>query len=124
MKICVIGLPDVPGRIETHCESLYDRMARAEPEFEIVVFRRDRYIGKVPFVTSSGIRVVPAYCSRIRYLETLSNTLVAILRARFEFGADLMHFHGVGPGLFAVFARMLGTRVIHTRHGGDFRRKI
>ncbi|QXT39449.1 glycosyltransferase family 4 protein [Gymnodinialimonas ceratoperidinii] len=120
MKICVIGLrgfPDIPGRVESHCESLYNRMARDACNFEIILFGRDRYIGTSPYVTSSGVRIVPAYCAKTRFLETPSNTFVAILRARFEFGAELIHIHGVGPGFLAAVARLLGLRVILTHHG-------
>lgn len=120
MKICVIGLrgfPDIPGRIESHCESLYDHMARDARACEIVLFGRDRYIGKAPYVTGRGVRIVPAYCARTPVLETLSNTFVAILRARFEFRAELVHLHGTGPGLLAALARLLGLRVILTHHG-------
>lgn len=81
MKICVVGplvQLNVSGQIETLCESLCDRTARAEPELRIVVFGRDRYIGKVPYIASSRIRVAPAYCTPVRHFETLSNTFVAI----------------------------------------------
>ncbi|AHM03560.1 Alpha-D-GlcNAc alpha-1,2-L-rhamnosyltransferase [Roseibacterium elongatum DSM 19469] len=125
MKVCVVGLrgiPDVSGGIETHCENLYDRMKRERPDLDIVVFGRKPYIGDTPYKTSVGIEVVPAYAMRNGYLETLSNSLVAILRARFSQHADCVHIHAIGPGLLAPLARLLGMPVILTHHGDDFRR--
>ncbi|WP_168193209.1 glycosyltransferase family 4 protein [Rhodophyticola sp. CCM32] len=125
MKVCVIGLrglPDVSGGIETHCENLYERLARARPDLDIVVYGRTPYIGKKPYETSAGIRVVPAFALRNKYLETITNTFVAIIRARFGERADCVHIHAIGPGLLAPFARLLGMPVILTHHGDDFLR--
>jgi glycosyltransferase involved in cell wall biosynthesis len=57
-----------------------------------------------------------------KFLETLSNTFVAILRARFQARADCVHIHAIGPGLLSPLARLLGMPVILTHHGDDFRR--
>lgn len=126
MKVCVIGLrgvPDVSGGIETHCENLYDRLARERPDLDLVVYGRTPYIGAKPYTTSSGLRVIPAFALRNKYLETISNTLVAIFRARFGERADYVHLHAIGPGLLAPLARLLGMPVILTHHGDDFRRE-
>jgi len=126
MKVCVVGLrglPDVAGGIETHCENLFMHMSREWPEVEIVVFGRKPYIGDREYTTSTGVRVVPAFAVRNKYLETVSNTLVSLLRARFNGHPDFVHIHAIGPGLFAPLARGLGMRVILTHHGDDFRRQ-
>jgi glycosyltransferase involved in cell wall biosynthesis len=125
MKICVIGLrglPDIPGGIETHCENLYGEIAELRPDLKIVVYGRRPYIGSDRYVTDTGVEVVPAAALNNKYLETLSNTLVAILRARFGEQADCVHLHAIGPGLLAPLARLLGMRVILTHHGDDFQR--
>lgn len=125
MKVCVIGLrgiPDVSGGIETHCENLYDRLARARPNVEIVVYGRNPYIGKKRYTTGAGVAVIPTFALRNKYLETLSNTFVSILHARFREHADCVHLHAIGPGLLAPLARMLGMPVILTHHGDDFLR--
>lgn len=125
MKVCVVGLrglPDISGGIETHCEHLYSRMSRENPGVEIVVYGRSPYIGPQSYTTSTGVRVEPAFALRNKYLETISNTLVSILRARFRERPDYMHIHAIGPGLLAPLARLLGARVILTHHGDDFKR--
>lgn len=125
MKICVVGLrglPDVSGGVETHCENLYERLARARPDIEIVVFGRRPYIGDRSYETTGGVRVVPAFAFRNKYLEAITNTFVSILRARFGERPDIVHIHAIGPGLLAPLARLLGMRVVFTHHGDDFRR--
>jgi glycosyltransferase involved in cell wall biosynthesis len=125
MKICVIGLrglPDIPGGIETHCENLYDRIAAVRPDLNIVVYGRRPYIGDKRYVTDSGIEVVPTFALNSKFLETISNTFVSILHARFKEHADCVHIHAIGPGLLAPLARLLGMRVILTHHGDDFQR--
>lgn len=125
MKVCVIGLrgvPDVPGGIETHCENLYDRMVRLQPDLQLTIFGRKPYIGRTPYDTDSGLRVIPAFALKNKYLEALSNTFVSILRARYGFGADIVHIHAIGPGLLAPLARLLGMKVVLTHHGDDFQR--
>jgi len=125
VKVCVVGLrgiPDVPGGIETHCENLFTRMAEQSPETEIVIFGRVPYIGRTTYHTQSGLQVVPAFAARSKYLETISNTFVALCVARFSQRPDYVHLHAIGPGLLAPMARLLGLRVVLTHHGDDFRR--
>ncbi|PJI92670.1 glycosyltransferase involved in cell wall biosynthesis [Yoonia maricola] len=125
MKVCVIGLrglPDVAGGIETHCENLFDNLARDRDDIDIVVYGRKPYVGNKPYVTSTGITVTPVFAMRNKYLETITNTFVAILHARFRSKADCIHIHAIGPGLLAPLARLLGVPVVLTHHGDDFRR--
>ncbi|MGJ8624630.1 MAG: glycosyltransferase family 4 protein [Yoonia sp.] len=125
MKVCVIGLrgiPGVSGGIETHCENLYNQMAHLESDHKIIVFGRKPYIGKTRYRTGAGVEVVPAFALKNKYLETLSNTFVSILRARFGERADCIHLHAIGPGLLAPLARFLGVPVVLTHHGDDFQR--
>lgn len=125
MKVCVIGLrglPDVQGGIETHCENLYERLAQEHPELDLTVYGRKPYIGHKPYVTSRGVKVIPMFAVRNKYLETISNTFVSILHARFRVRADCVHIHAIGPALFTPLARMLGLSVVMTHHGDDFRR--
>ncbi|MEO0565666.1 MAG: glycosyl transferase, partial [Chloroflexota bacterium] len=93
MRVCVIGLrgiPDIPGGIETHCESLFERMANSGQNLDVIVIGRTPYIGRKAFKTSSGIRVVPVAALQNKFLETISNTLLAIFWARFKAEADMV----------------------------------
>jgi glycosyltransferase involved in cell wall biosynthesis len=122
MRICAIGLrgiPDVMGGIETHCEHLYPRLARLDDNLEIIVIGRSGYSksGKV-----SNVRVVTLWAPRMKALETLIHTPLAILYARLFLHPDVVHLHAVGPGFFAPLARLLGFRVIATHHAADYDR--
>lgn len=125
MKVCVVGLrglPDVPGGIETHCENLYNRMAQEQPGLNIVVYGRTPYIGTKSYETTAGVRVQPAWALKNKYLETISNTVVALFSARMTHRPDYVHIHAIGPALLAPLARVLGMPVVMTHHGDDFRR--
>lgn len=124
MKICVIGLrgfPGIMGGVETHCEQLYPRLKAMRPSDEIVVCGRKRYLPGREAV-HQGVRIVPLYAARNKYLEAISNALVAVIHARFTFKADIVHIHAIGPALVAPLAKLLGMKVIVTHHGDDYRR--
>lgn len=125
MIICVIGLrgfPNVAGGIETHCGYLYPRLAALRPDDRIFVCGRSRYIGKQRYEPAPGVTVVPVAAIDNKYLETISNTFLALLVARFRLKADVVHLHAIGPGLLAPMAVLLGMKVVLTHHGDDFRR--
>ncbi len=122
MKICAIGLrgiPDVMGGIETHCEHLYAALARLDDTLDIVVIGRSGYAspGKV-----GGIRVVSLWAPRLKAFETLIHTPLALIYARLFIHPDLVHLHAIGPGFFALLARLLGFKVLATHHAADYDR--
>lgn len=122
---CVVGLrgiPDVPGGIETHCEQLYPRLAALRPNESFIIVGRRPTIGQGERICGENLRVKPIAAARNRYFETVSNTFLGVLAARLRFGAQSVHLHGIGPGLFAPMARLLGLRVVLTHHGDDFLR--
>jgi glycosyltransferase involved in cell wall biosynthesis len=126
MKVCVVGLrglPGISGGIETHCENLFGHLMRQTDAYEITVFGRKPYIGSQRYATTTGIKVVPAFALKNKYLETLTNTFVSILRAKFGEKTDFVHIHAIGPGLLAPLAMVLGVPVVLTHHGDDFRRE-
>jgi glycosyltransferase involved in cell wall biosynthesis len=124
MKICIAGLrgiPDVMGGVETHCQELFPRMKRLDLTHEYTLLARKPYVRSGPY-EYDRIKVVPLPCWRNKYLEAASNTLLAVLYARFVTRADVFHVHAIGPALFAPLARMLGMRLVVTHHGKDYDR--
>jgi glycosyltransferase involved in cell wall biosynthesis len=107
------------GGVESHCEQLYPRIKRLRPDFDITVIGRRTYIpdGKTQH---QGVDVVALPSLRTKSLETVSNTFLAVLHARFRLKADLIHMHNVGPALMAPLARALGMRVVVTYHSKNF----
>jgi len=122
MRLCAIGLrgiPDVMGGIETHCENLYPRLARFDEQLEITVIGRSGYArpGRI-----GRVRVVSLWAPRIKALESLIHTPLALLYARLFLHPHVIHLHAIGPGFFTPLARLLGFRVLATHHAADYDR--
>lgn len=123
MKICVIGLrglPPVIGGIETHCEQLYPRLAKAVAGLDVVLLTR-RGQG-APNAALEGVTVTPTWAPATAGLETFAHSLFALLYARWMLHPDVVHLHGIGPGFFAPLARLLGFKTIVTHHARDYER--
>lgn len=123
MKICAIGLrgiPDVMGGIESHCQQLYPRLV-AQGE-QVTVLARSPYVKDSPY-EYQGVKVVPVWAMRHKFLETFLHTFVAIFYARLFVHPDVIHLHAIGPALFTPLARLLGMKVVVTHHGADYDRQ-
>ncbi len=116
MKVCVVGtrgFPGVQGGVETHCEHLYPRLA--ELGCEVTVFRRAPYVrdGRRSY---RGVGLVDIWCPRLKTLEALMHTLLAVLAAARR-RPDVLHVHCAGPALMTPLAKLLGLRVVFTSQG-------
>jgi len=118
LKIAMIGsrgLPLVYGGIERHVAEVGSRLA--ERGHEVTVF------GRKPFSVNGQhrrmrIRVLPSIPTK--NLETASNVLAATVRVLFE-PFDIVHYHGVGPSLFAWMPAARGVTTVATIHAEDYR---
>ncbi|MCP5002411.1 MAG: glycosyltransferase family 4 protein [Planctomycetes bacterium] len=122
LKITVLGtrgFPNVQGGIETHCENLYPRLNNGK--CEVTVFTRKPYVD-LKIDTYKGVRLVPLFCPKNKFLEAFLHSFLGVLAAR-KHSQDIMHIHGIGPSLVVPFARILGLKVIMTHHGPDYQRK-
>jgi glycosyltransferase involved in cell wall biosynthesis len=123
-KLGVVGLrgfPDVMGGVETHCETLYGRIAATTDEFDIVVFARSPYVAGDAYVFRH-CRIEPIWTVKHPTLEAALHTLLAFFYARFAENCRFVHVHAIGPGLFIPLARLLGMHVVATHHGHDYQR--
>jgi glycosyltransferase involved in cell wall biosynthesis len=123
MKLCAIGLrgvPDVMGGIESHCQQLYPRLVARGAA--VTVLARSPYVKEQPY-EFQGVKVIPVWAMRHKFLETFLHTFVAIIYARLFVHPDIIHLHAVGPALFTPMARLLGMKVIVTHHGADYDRQ-
>lgn len=123
MKICAIGLrgiPDVMGGIESHCQQLYPRLVAQGKQ--VTVLARSPYVKDAPY-EYQGVKVVPVWAMRHKFLETFLHTFVAIFYARLFVHPDVIHLHAIGPALFTPLARLLGMKVVVTHHGADYDRQ-
>lgn len=123
MKIVVTGtrgIPNIQGGIETHCEELYPRLVSLN--YEVIILRRSCYIPKNDKLKEyKGIKLVTLFTVRLKTLETLLHTFLAVIWAKIN-KADILHIHAIGPAIYTAFAKLLGLKVVFTHHGPDYDR--
>lgn len=122
LNICVVGLRGVPGvlgGVESHCEQLFPRLQALTPDYQVSIVGRHPYMPAERF-SFKGVTVVPLPAMRSRYFETISNTMLAVLYARFVGRAKLLHVHNIGPALLGPLARLLGMKLIVTYHSRNY----
>jgi glycosyltransferase involved in cell wall biosynthesis len=122
LRIAMIGQRGVPatfGGIEHHVEEIGSRLA--DRGHDVVVYTRTNYVGD----RSDEIRGMrPRYLPTIgsKHLDAIVHSTIStldVLRA----GADIVHYHAVGPGIPAVVPRSLSrAKVVLTVHGLDAER--
>jgi glycosyltransferase involved in cell wall biosynthesis len=122
MKIFVTGtrgIPDIPGGVEKHCQELYPRIFKKGHEV-LLATRSPYFLTKID--SWQGVRLVRCYAPRIKSLEAIVHTFIALVRARCC-SPDVVHIHAIGPSLLVPFARLLGLKVVVTNHGPDYNRQ-
>lgn len=124
-RVCVVGLrgiPGVMGGIESHCEQVFPRLKALSQQYDITIIGRKPYL-PVGTREYQGVRVVPLPAVKNKYLEAISNTVLAVFYARFALNAEILHIHGIGPALLGPLGRALGMKLVVTHHGRDFERQ-
>lgn len=123
MKIVVVGtrgIPDIQGGVETHCEQLYPRIAAMG--HDVTVMRRSCYVTPQNRRKEyRGVSLKDIYAPRVKSLEAILHTFLAVIRAR-AMKPDLLHIHAVGPSVMIPLARLLGMKTVMTHHGFDYNR--
>ncbi|SDZ25030.1 Glycosyltransferase involved in cell wall bisynthesis [Micromonospora pattaloongensis] len=122
LRIAMIGQKGMPatyGGIERHVEELASRLAGNG--HEVTVYCRQSY-GAVPVQEYRGVRLRELRTVPSKHLDAIvhsGRSTLAALRER----ADIVHYHGLGPGLMAPLPRFLSrARVVLTVHGLDNQR--
>lgn len=122
MKIAFIGqkgIPALSGGVEKHVEQLAVRMAKEG--HDVVAYVRASYTPSEK-KNFKGVRLVHVPCIHTKHLEALSYSLMATLHAVFLAQYDVIHFHSIGPSIFAFIPRLLkpSSKVIATFHSRDY----
>ena len=113
------GMPATYGGIERHVEEMSARLVALG--HEVTVYCRRSY-DAMPMNQYRGVRLrqVPTVASK--HLDAIVHSgtaTVAALKDR----PDILHYHGIGPGLMAPLPRYLSrVRVVQTIHGLDNQR--
>lgn len=120
MRVCVIGtrgFPQIEGGVEKHCESLYTSM---EKDIEMIVFRRKAYVKSD--IHYEGIRFIDLPSTKIRGVETVIHSFLASLYA-IAIHPDIVHYHNIGPALFAPLIKLCGIGIVLTYHSPNYEHK-
>ena len=124
MKISVIGtrgIPDIQGGVETHCQELFPRLVKLG--YEVTLFRRSGYTGNQKDISIfRGVRLIDLYSPRIKSLEAIVHTFLAVLYSGLK-RPDILHIHAIGPSVLTPLAKLLGLKVVVTNHGSDYDRQ-
>jgi len=121
MKIAMIGQKGIPalyGGIERHVEEIARRLvARGH---EVTVYCRLHYTpvgGRY-----HGVELVRLPSVNTKHLDTITHVALSTAHALSR-DFDVLHFHALGPSLFAAPARALGRPTVVTVHGLDWQRE-
>ena len=119
MKIGVIGLRSLQmeGGIESFCNYVYPVII--DQDHEVTFYSRKKYGGKSTWM---GQKVVSLASLNFKGLETLSYSVLAVLRAILIDRIDVVHFQAIGPCLLAPLVRLAGKGVLVRHVGADWER--
>jgi len=121
VRIAMIGQKGIPatyGGIERHVEEITRRLAARGHQVD--VFCRLYY---TPAGASyPGARLLRRPSVHTKHLDTASHVAWSTLEAMAR-RYDIVHFHALGPSLFAALPRLTGARTVVTVHGLDWQRE-
>lgn len=113
------GLPATFGGIEHHVENIGARLV--ERGHRVTVYCRSTY-SDVVVREHRGMRLVEAPTIGTKHLDAIVHSATSTAKA-LSAGADVVHYHGIGPGLVAPLPRYLSrASVVMTVHGLDHQR--
>lgn len=112
------GIPALYGGIERHVEEIARRLvARGH---DVTVYCRLHY---TPTGGSyHGVELVRLPSVNTKHLDTITHVALSTAHALAR-DFDVLHFHALGPALFAGPARALGRPTVVTVHGLDWQRE-
>jgi glycosyltransferase involved in cell wall biosynthesis len=122
LRIAMIGQRGVPatfGGIEHHVEEIGARLA--DRGHDVVVYTRTNYVDRRE-TQVHGMR--PRYLPTVgsKHLDAIVHSAISTLDVMIR-GADVVHYHAVGPGIPAALPRYLSpAKVLLTVHGLDAER--
>ncbi|MDP6669296.1 MAG: glycosyltransferase family 4 protein [Candidatus Krumholzibacteria bacterium] len=120
-KLCIYhigtrGIPTTQGGIERHIEEIVSRQAE---DLDITVYARKYYVP--PMKEYRGVRIRRLSTMKTKHLDTWVYALIATLDVLFR-RRGVVHYHALGPSLFAWIPRLFGHKTVVTVHGLDWQR--
>ena len=121
LRIAFIGGRGVISKysgIETYYEEVGKQLAQRG--HSITVYCRNHFTPDI--AEHNGMKVVRLPTIRSKHLETLIHTFLSTAHALSQ-KYDVVHYHALGPALFALIPRLLGTKTAVTVQGLDWQRR-
>jgi len=121
LKVGFIGGRGVVGKysgIETYYEEVGSRLAAVG--YEVTAYCRSHFTPAI--AKHRGIRIVRLPTIRTKHLETLVHSLLSTVHACFA-DYDVVHYHTLGPSIFALLPRSFGKTTVVSVQGLDWKRK-
>jgi glycosyltransferase involved in cell wall biosynthesis len=113
------GLPATFGGIEHHVENVGARLVGRG--HRVTVYCRNSY-SDLPVREHRGMQLVTAPTIGTKHLDAIVHSATSTGKA-LAAGVDVLHYHGIGPGLVAPVPRFLSrSSVVMTVHGLDHQR--
>lgn len=119
MKIVFIGQKGIPvtfGGVEYHV----DRLSRglAEQGHDVLVYVRSWYTDKKK-KRYRGVKLVHIPTIKTKHLDASIHSFLCSIHAVFS-GADIIHYHCIGPSFFSFIPRIFGKKIVATIHRQDW----
>lgn len=120
MRVALIGHKQIPGRsggVEVVVEELATRLASRG--VDVIAFNRKKK-GQASPREFRGVRLVDVPTPDSKELNAVVYSYLATLRAVL-LGADVVHYHALGPAAALWLAKLCGKRVVVTVHGLNYK---
>lgn len=121
VRIAMIGQKGIPatyGGVERHVEELSLRLV--ERGHSVTVYTRPHYTSP-QLRRYKGIDLVSFRSLPTKHLDAITHTAVCSADAATR-GADIVHYHAIGPAVMSWLPRVTGKKVVCTIHGQDWKR--
>lgn len=123
LRVAMIGLRGIPasyGGVERAVEELSATLAARG--HDVTVFARRAY-NDADVTSHRGVKIEHLGQINTKHLEAISHTSWALLKALRSRQFDVIHLHATGPSLLSWIPRLVGTPVVATVQGLDWRRE-
>ena len=121
MRVAMIGQKGIPatyGGIERHVDEISRRLVGLGVDVD--VFCRFYYTPEG--ASYHGVKLLRRPSIHTKHLDAITHVSWATLESMLRH-YDVVHFHALGPALFAGLPRLAGARTVVTVHGLDWQRE-
>lgn len=119
MKIAYIAVKGIPmsGGIEKYTEEMAKKLV--ERGHEVTVYTTKHYGNTTGIYDKFYVRAVPSL--KGKFFEKITLVMVASIDQLFR-DYDIVHYHALGPSIFAFMAKLRGRKVVIQSHGIEYQR--